>query len=250
MVVRGCDEAEARLWLSDVEEAPAPQPVVRVRFEPMGARPRAFRMPAGVEFGPLAGWNSVARAYAVGRGITAEQVDRWGIGWALEGRCEGRIVFPIVDLNGRLANYAARTFVGDSTRYLAADERLGPDLSTCLGEVFWPKADERARSTVLVWEGAISGMALDRALRGRAGVYHAGLQGSDASNPRRISRLASFGAVVAATDPDKAGDSVALDLEAALRRVPFRRLRYPRRGVDAAQEDPEALAEALAAELG
>ena len=252
MAVRGCDAAEAKIWLSDVEDAPAPSPVVRVRFEPMGARPRAFQMPGGVEFGPLSSWNSVPRAYAVGRGITAEQVDRWGIGWALEGRCEGRIVFPILDGVGRLANYTARTFCGAETRYLAADERLGPDLSVLLGEVFWPKAEERARATCIVWEGAISGMAIDRALLaiGKPGVYLAGLQGSNASNPRRISRLATFGCVVSAADPDRAGDSVSEDLASSLRRSDFRRFAYPRRGVDAADEDPERLAAALAKLLG
>lgn len=249
--VRGCDDDEAKIWLRDVEDAPAPAPVVRVRFAPMGARRRPFCLPAGVELGPLAGWNSVARAYAVGRGITAGQVDRWAIGWALEGRCEGRVVFPIVDASGRLVNYAARTFVGDPTRYLAADEeREEPDVAAVLGERFWPAAAERARATCVVFEGAISGMAIERALHvAGARAFLAGLQGSDASNPRRIARLATFGRVVSAADPDRAGDSVSEDLASSLRRNDFRRMEYPRRGVDAADEDPERLAAALAAVL-
>lgn len=250
--VRGCDEDEARAWLSDVEEAPAPAPVVSVRYAPLGAR-RRFELPGGVELGPLPSWNSVARDYALSRGLTAGQVERWGVGWALEGRLEGRVVFPIVDHAGRLCNYAARTFTGHETRYLAADEREGPDLAAMLGERFWPSAAERALATVVVFEGALSGMAIDRIVQRDLkpqNVYLAGLQGSDVSNPRRIARLASFGRVVSAADPDAAGDRASDDLASALRRVPFARFEYPRRGVDAADEDPAALARALRGILG
>ena len=250
MAVRVCSFEDAVLWLADVEDAPAPEPVVRVRYAPMGARARAFQLPGGVEFGPLAQWNSVPRAYVLGRGIDAQQVERWGIGYALGGRLDGRIVFPIEDLNGRLQNYAARTFVGDEIRYKAADEREGPDLATCLGERFWPPAAERARSTCVVFEGAVTGMAIDRALRGRPRVCLAGLQGSNADHPRRIERLATFGRVVSAADPDGAGDEVSEVLASSLRRVPFARVRYPQRGVDAADTDPAELGAALAAAIG
>lgn len=248
--VRGCTEDEARAWLRDVEEAPAPEPVIRVRFAPLGARPRTFVLPQGVEFGPLSEWNSVPRRYAESRGIAPWQVERWGIGYALMGRCEGRIVFPIVGCDGRLGNYAARSFTGHETRYLAADEqREHPDTSLMLGEAHWPSTLERARRTVVVFEGAISGMAIERATRGWD-VCLAGLQGSDVSNPRRIARLATFGRVVSAADPDAAGDRVSDALRAALRGIPFTRFVYPRRGVDAADEEPAALAAAFARVLG
>ena len=250
MAVRACTFEDAVLWLSDVEDAPAPDPVVRVRYAPMGARSRAFQLPGGVEFAPLTAWNSVPRAYAIGRGIDAQQVERWGVGYALAGRLDGRIVFPIVDLNGRLQNYAARTFTGDEVRYKAADEREGPDKAALLGERFWPRAEERARSVVVVFEGAITGMAIDRVLRDQRGVFLAGMQGSNADHPRRIERLATFGRVVSAADPDRAGDDVSEVLASSLRRVPFARVRYPRRGVDAADTDPVELAAALAEAIG
>jgi hypothetical protein len=242
-------------WLEGVEEAPAPEPVVRVRYEVAGARSR-FRLPEGVEHHPLGSWNSVPLGYALSRGITGEQVERWQVGYALEGRLAGRLVFPIVDSSGRLANYAARTFVGHETRYLAADAREGPDKAAMLGERFWPPPAKRLSKVVVVFEGAISGLAIERALA-LAGfvphedVYLAGLQGSDAEDPRRPARLATFGRVVSAADPDVAGESVSADLAAALgRRVPFARLEYPRRGVDAADEDPLALAGSLSRHLG
>jgi hypothetical protein len=250
MKVRGCEFREALDWLRDVEDAPAPVPVVRVRYAVLGARGRAFEMPAGVEYGDLSGWNSVPRSYALGRGLTAQQVERWGIGYSLMGRLSGRIVFPIRDAGGYLQNYAGRTFVGDETRYLAADEqREHPDTSVLLGEHFWPSALERARSTVLIFEGALSGMAIERALHGRPRTYLGGLQGSDVANPRRALRLSTFGRVVSAADPDSAGDRVSDDLAAALRRVPFARFRYPSK-LDAADTPEEELAAALVEQLG
>lgn len=249
MKVRGCEFREALAWLREIEEAPAPEPVVSVRYAPLGAGRARFELPGGVEFGPLAGWNSVARDYALSRGLTAEQVERWEIGYALSGRLSGRVVFPIVDSAGRLANYAARTFVDDETRYLAGDEDRDPglDVAAMLGERFWPAPATRIRRACVVFEGALSGMALERAML-RAGVSAelAGLQGSDVANPRRALRLSSFGRVVSAADPDKAGDRVSEDLAAALRRVPFARLRYPREGVDAGDTPVEDLARALA----
>ena len=98
----------------------------------------------------------------------------------------------------------------------------------------------------MVFEGAITGMAIDRVLRDQRGVFLAGMQGSNADHPRRIERLATFGRVVSAADPDRAGDDVSEVLASSLRRVPFARVRYPRRGVDAADTDPVELAAALA----
>lgn len=247
MAVMKIEFKPALAWLADVDEAPAPSPVVSVRFVPAEARDRTFRLPDGIEYGTLECWNSVARAYAIGRGLDAAQVERWGIGHALIGRCAGRIVFPIVDCNGRLSNYAARTFVGDETRYLAADEREHPDVATMLGEARWPAPVERIRRSVFVFEGALSGMAIERAML-RAGISAeiAGLQGSDVTHPRRLLRLSTFGRVVSATDPDAAGDRATLDLEAGLRGVPVVRLRYPSTR-DAADTPVDDLAAALVA---
>ena len=238
-------------WLRDVEEAPALAPVVRVRFQPIGYRAGRFQIPAEVEWSPLPEWNSVARRYAESRGIDAAQVERWRIGVAFEGRLSGRIVFPICDQGGAAVNYAARTFVGDETRYLAASEWERPDLSAMLGEHLWPgRAEELARSVLVVFEGAITGMAIERSLRrlqvARACV--AGLQGSDIDN-RRIAKFALFGAVVAATDPDSAGDKAAAMpwLSLTRKRIPFARVTYPdaRDAADLDRDEPAVLDAAI-----
>jgi len=237
MEMRGVDVDEAREWLRTIGEQAAP-PILRVRFEPVG--PRRFRMPAGVEFGPLARWNSVARQYVECRGITADQVERWGIGYALEGRLDGRIVFPIRNRAGELANYAARTFVGDEVRYLAAHESEHPDLSAMWGEHRWPAA--RADRMVVVFEGITNGLAIERAWNPGSSPALAGLQGS-AIEHRKLARLASFQLVLVATDPDRAGEHAAREIASALG-PKVRRLRYPTEQ-DAAETPRDQLAEVL-----
>jgi hypothetical protein len=248
MQVLGLDFRGAMEWFRGVDDAPPRAPVVSVRHVPLSGVRRVFTMPEGAEYGPLARWNSVAREYAESRGLSAWQVERWGIGYSLMGRLAGRIVFPIVDSCGRLANYAARTFVGGEVRYLAASEREHPDLAAMLGERYWPPVAERGRATVVVFEGALSGMAIERALA-RAGrrAHIAGLQGSAEvdRSPRRAERLAGFGRWVSACDPDAAGEKASFALASALRRTDGMRLRYPSER-DAADTPIDELAAALA----
>ena len=244
--VRGCNREEARAWLASIGDRPPP-PVLRVRFDPTG--PRMFRLPAGVEFAPLSGWNSVAREYAMRRGITAEQVERWGVGVAHEGKLKDRIVFPIRDQNGRVANYSARTFVDDPVRYLAASTWERPDLSVMWGEEMWIA---NRRDVVVVFEGVVNGLAIERAL-GMNDLWPdasvecslAALQGSDVDH-RKLAKLATFGMVVDATDPDTAGARASRQLFASLGRRDRKvvRLPYPDKR-DAAELEPGFLRQTI-----
>ena len=72
----------------------------------------------GVFQRPLPLWVTPARRYAERRGLTAQQVLRWHLGYGTEGRCEGRLVIPITDVTGRLRNWTARSFIGTEPRYL------------------------------------------------------------------------------------------------------------------------------------
>jgi DNA primase len=226
MAVRGLEFRAAVEWLTALgaDQAPA-APYLRVRVEgPKGE----FRLPAGVEFAPLGEWNSVARAYALSRGMTAEQVEDWGIGYAMIGRLEGRIVFPVFDRRGRLANYTGRTFVNDELRYMSASEREGPDESVFLGEHEWP-VDLSKRAVLVVFEGAINGMAIERALgESRRHVQLGGLSGSNFDH-RKAAKLSTFQRVIVATDPDAAGDEAARVIAASVRtgRTRVERLKYP-----------------------
>ena len=237
---------DARAWLADLGEA-APVPYVSVRFVPVGPRGEPFRIPAGVETMPLEKWPGMPQREVRRRGITDDQVARWRIGYAYDGRLAHRIVLPIWDGQGRLANYAARTFVDDETRYLAAHESERPDKSALWGEHLWP--DQAGRRVGIVFEGAMNGLALERALVSvdEEVVVPAlcGLSGSRFDH-RKAAKLATFRRLILATDPDKAGDEAAEEIVGALRkRVEMVRLDYPTRGADANDTPPLELAIAV-----
>jgi DNA primase len=235
--LKGIGRDEARAWLAAIGDRPPP-PVVRFRYETTG--PRRFRLPEGVEFLPMRDWNSVARGYAESRGVAPEQVERWGIGVAHEGRLANRIVVPIRDWRGRLANYSARTFVDDPVRYLAASTRERPDLSAMWGEEQWSSSLD-GRAVVLVVEGVLNGLAFERALP--AGLVSFGaLQGSDLDGEgghRKLAKLATFAEVIVATDPDAPGRKAARQIASSLGRGGRRVVEFvwpdPR---DACEHDP------------
>lgn len=262
MVLRELDFADARAWLRALAIQPEPDPVLRVRAT-VDRKSGFITTPVGVEGcgRPFTEWNSVPRDYAISRGITQDQVRRWGIGYALFGRLEGRLFLPVLDEHGHLVNYAARSFGNAEKRYLAADTREGPDTSALFGEHHWPEIRERA--TVLVFEGALNGLAFERALRDYRVIggmlserlvelQLAGMSGLRERAPseggvdvRVLTKLATFRRIIVATDPDDPGERAADSLIASLhrgRRV--ERFRYPT-GKDACDTNPGVLGEAL-----
>lgn len=253
MVLRSLEYREARAWIRDVAGQEPEEPYLRVRAV-VGRPPGALEVPQGVEMqgAPLETWNSVPRDYVLSRGLTGDQVRRWRVGYALYGRLDGRIFLPIYDARGRLVNYAARSFVGDETRYLAAPGWDRPDTSALFGEHRWPAA---VRGDVLVFEGALNGLAIERALAETGlGAELAGMSGLDQTahgvEVRTLTKLATFRRVVIATDPDEAGERAAAAIVAALaRRMPVVRLELPP-GRDADSLHREELAGRLRAAMG
>jgi DNA primase len=233
-------------WIADgsaVEEAP----VLDVALAAAPRRPagigRGFRLPPGVAVEPLDLWPAAARAYAEQRGITAEQVDRWGLGYAVDGRMSGRIVLPWRDARGRLLGYTARTFVHAVKKYLEPREDEGADRNAVYGEEHWPPPGD-ARGTLVVVEGGIDGYAVERA----TGLPFGAVCGSQLL-PGHVARISTFQEVIVASDPDGAGSRFADALWAALARwTRVRRAAIPA-GSDPAKLErvagPAALADAL-----
>lgn len=215
----------------------------------------AFRMPREVLFGPLTTWIGPPRAYAEKRGVTARQVDEWGIGYAVEGSLAGRVVFPILDSRGRHASYSARTFVGSPKRYLTPPRALSPNAGAVHGEHLWPATANRF--AVVLTEGALKTLAVQRALdwmrsagiAGAWGVTQASLGGS-AVSLRQVLSLSTFPVTVVMTDPDLAGDRAAgMILGAIGHHRDVRRVRLPR-GTDPDTLAMEDLVEWIALGLG
>lgn len=246
MQVKGLPYREALDWLAALDDGSAEAaPILAVRIQPHVVG-RGLRMPPGVEFPEWRDWIDTPRRYVESRGITAAQVARWGIGYAVDGPLEGRIVIPTFRAGGVLANYQARSYVGHDVRYLSTPERDHPDLAALWGEHLWPSPDER--STLIVFEGAINGLAIERALDGWM-VSLGGLHGSLVDH-RRAMKFIGWRSIVIATDPDPAGERAAMAIESAVRHstTQVRRLQYPGKA-DACDTPIESLRDALVSVL-
>ena len=243
MHVLGVQFPTAKMWVEEHAVAARERELAsRVAVDlHLPALRRAFRLPPGVEQGPLEGWPSPPRDYLARRGVTADQVRFWRIGYAVEGRLAGRVVVPIMDGAGAVRSYVARSYGGQPVRYLTphADERA--DASAVFGEWGWDGTD-----TVVVVEGALNALAVER----ETGENVAALGGSRLE-PAVLAKLGrGFGSFVLLTDADHAGDRAAAALEGALSRKRVVRARMDE-GVDPANAPPgvvrrivgEALAE-------
>lgn len=191
-------------------------------------RARRFVLPAGVQQATLATWPTPAIRYVETRRIFGHQIRRWNIGYAVDGRLSGRIVFPVYGETGQLASYSARTFTGAQPRYLTPSSSEFPDEGVLFGEQFWPPREDRKR--VVVVEGAIKALSVERAVGGCvAGVLGA----TQAKNPRIASKLSTFDEVIILLDDDAAGDDAASVLHSALaRHVKTRRVKTQGVAVD------------------
>ncbi len=227
-VVQGVGYLAAACWVEEhaLVDEEAPSEVV-VLFEER----RVFGMPLGFEHAPLKQWPTAFRRCAEARGITSNQVARWGLGYALEGRLEGRVVFPIRGRRGELLSYSARA-VDDAIdpRYMNPRKSDGARLAI-FGEERWGKHE-----VAVVAEGAIKALAVERV----ADVAIAGLIGASQAESREVQRrLSFFDEVVVVTDADAAGDRAWEVLRSALG-VCCRRARSPE-GSDLEELDPREL---------
>jgi DNA primase len=202
--VIGTQASSARQWLRDQglvigETVPLDVELVVRRRAASG-----LRVPTTMG-GPLPAWATPARRYAEARGITPEQVTRWDLGYAVDGRLAGRVIFPVADELGRLRSFHARSFVGDRTRYMNATRRDGHDPGAVFGQRHWPPSlDFRKRHAVALTEGALDALACER-----AGSPFIGAIGGSEPTPSQIVKLSTWGGVIVATDNDKAGNKVA-----------------------------------------
>lgn len=216
------DYAAAKAWLGSTGLVEQKAVVgVEVQIRPPQLR---FKLPAEVRFGPLERWPGPARDYLAKRGIDAWQVERWGIGYAVEGRLRGRIVFVLRDARGRPQSYSARTFIGDERRFYEPDEHEGASPAAMFGEQHWS-----SRFAVFVFEGAIKALAAEAALPG------ANVAATTGSELRLLhpTKLATFEHVCLVGDDDKAGNKVSSQLATQLaRHASTERLVLPR-GLDA-----------------
>lgn len=224
-------------------DGPAPLSVALAVTE--GMTQHRFVLPPGCSGGPLSGWPTPVRTYVEQRGITAEQVARWNLLYAVGGRLGGRIVFPYARLGGELVGYTARSWDGREPRYKEPRKEEGAAADAMFGPVNWPVLPGD-RDTVVVAEGAINALALERA----GARYVAAPGGSKTLVSGHVSLIATFDTVVLASDADQAGDSMAEQLRGQLSRwAKVKRLSFPPK-VDAAEMSRDELASRLREVIG
>lgn len=232
-------ELAAAIWGETPEEAgpkidavllngarPAEAPTVIV---PTLAAPKKFKLPIGVEIPEtIADWYEPALAYLRSRGVTDDQILRYGIGYAIRGKLRLRVVIPVFTA-GELKTFSARAFAAGVRRYDAGKEVDGARPSEAIfGEPFF-----EGRETITVSEGCFSALALER-----AGAINPCAILSSELTPGRILQIKRFKRVVVCTDPDKAGDhAAAVILNALGRRRYIERVRFPESPDDMDPED-------------
>lgn len=207
MHMRSCDYATARAFIENLGRGYEP-PKARARVvarPPVLGRTR-FKLPADIYFDEkLKGWVSGARDYAIRRcKLTEEEVQRFGIGYAVDGILGGRIVLPWRGAKGIVGGYSARTFVDEEPKYKTPHESDNPDNGIMFGEHTW----SMLRETLVVTEGALNAMAVRRALMHYFEFDVAAMGGSEIF-PAQVIKMTTFKRVVVMTDSDPAGDKAA-----------------------------------------
>lgn len=171
-------------------------------------RRRRYRLPVGVEV--PARWPQPALRYLERRGVTPEQMVRWGLAFATVGRLAWRIVIPVVT-RGQLVAYVARSIFDDGSSRYDMPRRVDgarPDLA------LWGEAGfEERYGAITVAEGVFSALALERA----GAPNPCALLGSQLT-PQKLALLARWPVVLVATDPDAAGDRAASTIARSLAR--------------------------------
>ena len=195
-----------------VSSGPAKAPTVVIPTP----RFRDFKLPPGTIIPERAAdFYGPAREYLNKRGVTDEQIEKYGIGYSIRGRLRLRVVIPVYTA-GKLRTFSARAFAENMMRYDAGKEVDGAEASEAVfGEPQFDGGD-----TVTIAEGCFSMLALDR-----AGAPNPCAILSSYLTPGRILDLSRFKRIIVATDPDAAGDKVMKAISPLSRRAEIVRLR-------------------------
>lgn len=231
--IDGCTPKEAAQRIEqDMVQQPLPD-AIDVEVSDKLTR-HNFELPNEIKFGPIDSWPTPPRRYIESRNVPEWQIARWGLGYAIAGDQQGRIVVPVRTEEGVLVGYTGRTFTGHRTRYKTSK---GATPGIFHGEEHWTN-----RAMVIVTEGTFDSFAIERALTS-GGTYRpnvAAVWGSQVL-PAHLAKLSNFALVVVATDPDRAGDAAFEAFAGALcRHTEVRRMVFPA-GSDAAELDDDAL---------
>lgn len=226
---KGLTRIDAYKWIEDkgfLEDNVIGLPTIELsNVDP--SRFGVIEEPSEVVVKPLNEWPTLPRRYVLSRGLGSADVNRWGIGYAVDGRLEGRIYIPVNRADGELVGYSARSFCpGIEPKY------LGPGVAK-VGQIFgeheWPESSGRIWESVFICEGVINAIACSL-----VGAEYVGAICGSRIDCLHVMKISSFGRVIIATDPDEAGDRVSVELIRSLKpHSTIDRIDFPE-GIDAA----------------
>ena len=173
-----------REMLKDMEE----------EYEPPVHKPKPCSLPVGFErfIGSDDEYEVKAKQYLRSRGIGRIEIAKYRIGYAAAGEMAGRVIFPVMENDGRVYGYVGRDFTGN----------LKPKYLNSKGiKMLW-NAQEKGEAAALC-EGIISAIAVAQALRSEGVVGLATLGcGLDAY---QLSQLERYKRIIVFTEADEAG---------------------------------------------
>lgn len=239
--VRGTSAEEAAEWLKQQlgGDGAVDDEVPRVRVLPPTARRQVrqeIELPWGVRIPSVEGceWFKPAYDYLTlpvpedpklrssgPRGVAPWQLERWHVGYAIQGRCTMRVVFPVYT-KGRLLAYVARSFVDDDRPRYDVSRRTDPGARPDVA-LFGEPGLDTAFSVATVTEGCFGMLAFERA----GAPNPLAILGASNLGPEKLELLAAFDLVLVATDPDAAGEFAYREIHDGLcrytrvRRVPL-----------------------------
>lgn len=189
-------------------------PKVVVQYKP---NKPTFSLPFGVTIPEEGGrWYQPALDYLHNRGITDEQIVKWGIGYSVKGRLVNRVVFPVYT-GGKLRTFSARAITQSLHRYEQGRVRDGAQPRKAL---FGESQFDYSLGVVTVAEGIPSALALER-----VGAINPCAMIGSVLTPERARIISRFRSIIIASDPDKAGDHVAEWINVLSRRSVVKRLK-------------------------
>lgn len=216
-VIWGCSVEEAGKRVIELFSQPTSLKIPKIKIALPRTKQSSFELPQGVVIpGPTGHWYQPALDYLLeSRGITRDQCNRWGIGYAIRGRLLNRVVFPVYT-EGVLRTYSARAISKNMKRYDMGLVSMGAEPKRALyGEPYF----DYSIGIVTVAEGCPSVLALERA----GAPNPCGILGSYVT-PERALLLSRFKRIIVATDPDEAGNRAAQVLSVFSRRAFVQRL--------------------------
>jgi DNA primase len=222
--VVGITPGSAYRWIKDRGLTVQGSLSLAVKLEVRNRYANGLQIPSKLIGGELGLWASPVRKYAVSRGLTQEQIERWEICYAVDGAMAGRLVFPCKDWDDQWLSWHARTYCGQDKRYKNASHADGFDEGALFGMRWWPEPVERRVSVMVLTEGAIDALACER-----EGADYIGALGGSDPHARQLLKLSTWGRILVASDGDKAGDKLFTTVAHAIGgKVDVRRVDMPR----------------------